>query len=318
MGLAAPRKKTKISHDPNNTNWSRSTTGFGHKILSSQGWTPGSFLGARNAAHADMFTAASASHIRVIVKDDTLGLGARSKRDLLDEPTGLDAFKGLLGRLNGKSDAELQADQQKRDDVKLARYAATKWQTVRFVSAGLLTQEKNEESSAEKTQESLDEKDHSRKSPAFNASGEHNPKQSASDGTNTEADSPKLRERGDKKIKKSKKDKKEKREKKEKKRKRSEREEYTGSLQDSSPSSGNEIATASEAERLVKERRPLGRFMIRGRYIAQKKKALMDEKSLNEVYFLICIFPLPRQSRLTRTDLYDKIVIIFGILIYPA
>ncbi|KAL4993670.1 hypothetical protein BDV10DRAFT_178613, partial [Aspergillus recurvatus] len=159
MGLAAPRKKTKISHDPNNTNWSRSTSGFGHKILSSQGWTPGSFLGARNAAHADMFTAASASHIRVIVKDDTLGLGARSKRDLLDEPTGLDAFKGLLGRLNGKSDAELQADQRKRDDVKLARYAATKWQAVRFISGGLLAQEKDESTETPKRTSEMGVKD---------------------------------------------------------------------------------------------------------------------------------------------------------------
>ncbi|KAF7183215.1 hypothetical protein CNMCM7691_003128 [Aspergillus felis] len=143
MGLAAPRKKTKISHDPNNTSWSRSTDGFGHRILKAQGWSPGSFLGARNATHSDLFTTASASHIRVVLKDDTLGLGARPKRDLLDEPTGLDAFKGLLGRLNGKSDTQLEAEQQKRNDAKLARYAATKWQTVRFVSGGLLVQEKD-------------------------------------------------------------------------------------------------------------------------------------------------------------------------------
>ncbi|KAJ8194998.1 hypothetical protein LV164_003085 [Aspergillus fumigatus] len=143
MGLAAPRKKTKISHDPNNTSWSRSTDGFGHRILKAQGWTPGDFLGARNATHSDLFTTASASHIRVVLKDDTLGLGARPKRDLLDGPTGLDAFKGLLGRLNGKSDTQLEAEQQKRDDAKLARYAATKWQTVRFISGGLLVQEKD-------------------------------------------------------------------------------------------------------------------------------------------------------------------------------
>ncbi|KAL2821015.1 hypothetical protein BJX63DRAFT_427697 [Aspergillus granulosus] len=292
MGLAAPRKRTKISHDPNNTNWSRSTTGFGHKILSSQGWTPGSFLGARNAAHADMFTSASASHIRVIVKDDTLGLGARSKRDVLDEPTGLDAFKGLLGRLNGKSDAELQADQRKRDDVKLARYAATKWQAVRFISAGLLTQEKTEES-PQTVQEPVDAKSPSTKNASLRTSEEEDRKQSASEGTNTENDSSKSRERRDKKSKKEKKDKKdkkekkekEKKEKKEKKRKRTEQEEDPGSSQDPSPSE-TDIALSSEAERSVRERRPLGRHMIRGRHIAQKKRALMDEKSLNEIFMI--------------------------------
>ncbi|KAJ0416674.1 hypothetical protein BJY00DRAFT_291213 [Aspergillus carlsbadensis] len=290
MGLAAPRKRTKISHDPNNTNWSRSTTGFGHKILSSQGWTPGAFLGARNAAHADMFTAASASHIRVIMKDDTLGLGARSKRDALDEPTGLDAFKGLLGRLNGKSDVELQADQRKRDDVKLARYAANKWHTVRFVSAGLLTQDKYEES-----QKPLAD---TKTSPLCTSKEDGDRKQSASEetGTSTETEGSKSRKRGDKKSKKEKKDKmekndrKERREKRDKKRKRAERGEGAESSQE--PSSiehdigANETGLALKAQGSARECRPLGRHMIRGRHIAQKRKALMDEKSLNEIFMI--------------------------------
>ncbi|CEN60124.1 Putative Protein pxr1 [Aspergillus calidoustus] len=286
MGLAAPRKRTKISQDPNNTNWSRSTTGFGHKILSSQGWTPGTYLGARDAAHADMFTAASASHIRVIMKDDTLGLGARSKRAALDEPTGLDAFKGLLGRLNGKSDAELQVDQRKRDDVKLARYAANKWQTVRFISAGLLAQEKDEESQKPPAG--------TRSSSPRTSKEDEGRKLSATEetGTSNETEGSESRKRGDKKSKKEKKDKKEKREKRDKKRKRAERQEGAESSQESSSTELYIGANKTELALKVppaRECRPLGRHMIRGRHIAQKRKALMDEKSLNEVN------PFPRR-----------------------
>lgn len=296
-------RKTKISHDPNNTNWSRSTSGFGHKILSSQGWTPGSFLGARNAAHADMFTAASASHIRVIVKDDTLGLGARSKRDPLDEPTGLDAFKGLLGRLNGKSDVELQADQRKRDDVKLARYAANKWQAVRFISGGLLAQEKdNESSSISKESQNLPaEAQVEERKETISTSGDHvnecenNKAHAVGQSEDSKSRERKYKNNKDKKPGKEKKekgDKRAKKEKKERKRKRADNQEGTDSSSSQEQSfevdasaSNQQNQPSSAAGPPVKARRPLGRHMIRGRHIAQKKKALMDEKSLNEVCF---------------------------------
>ena len=283
-------RRLKISHDPNNVNWTRATSGFGHRILSSQGWTPGSFLGARNAAHADMFTAASASHIRVSVKDDTLGLGARPRRDALDEPTGLDAFKGLLGRLNGKSDVQLEEDQRKRDDVKLARYAATKYQMVRFISGGLLTQEKldplppkapnNENQEGNTLNESVDERNHetsvhrtaidnSNPSDSEVVSSKKSKKKSAH-SKRTDEDSKSQR----------------KREKKAKKRKHSEQRD--GSDSQSQPQSidepeTNTTAVSSTAMAVSKERRPMGRNAIRGRHIAQKKKALLDDKSLNEV-----------------------------------
>ncbi|KAL4963512.1 telomerase inhibitor/ribosome biogenesis protein PXR1 [Aspergillus stella-maris] len=287
MGLAAPRKKTKISHDPNNTNWSRSTSGFGHKILSSQGWTPGSFLGAQNAAHADMFTAASASHIRVIVKDDTLGLGARSKRNPLDEPTGLDAFKGLLGRLNGRSDAELQADQRKRDDVKLARYAATKWQAVRFISGGLLAQEKDESTKEDRppvAKSSTRSSDHETNGVKVFDTDQF---ESATGQSSRDEGSEK---KASKKEKKEKKSKKERKEKKEKKRKRPDQQEDSDGSSSGEKSSGQD-AKQSDRSTLdsgtsTKTRHPLGRNMIRGRYIAQKRKALMDEKSLNEIFMI--------------------------------
>ncbi|PYH47285.1 telomerase inhibitor/ribosome biogenesis protein PXR1 [Aspergillus saccharolyticus JOP 1030-1] len=289
MGLAAPRKKSKISHDPNNTNWSRSTTGFGHKILSSQGWTPGGFLGARNAAHADLFTTASASHIRVVVKDDTLGLGARPKRDALDEPTGLDAFRGLLGRLNGKSDAELGIEERKRENAKLARYAASRWQAVNFISGGYLVQEKTDVPASEqptqtqsdteklnpnkgtleaqirpKTTEPLDFE-----ALSIDRQGQHegSPKQKSE-----------IQASRKKKSKKRKKDEKQEEEDMEHKKK-----ELRDTKDKSYSGSSEEVDTPKVNPMSSRERRPMGRHIFRSRHIAQKKRALLDEKSLNEV-----------------------------------
>ena len=157
MGLGAPRKfdtvmsffevetdnnfyrRVKISHDPNNTIWSQSTTSYGHKILLSQGWTPGSLLGATNAPHAHFHSNASASHIRVAIKDDNLGLGAkRGTVQSAGECTGLDDLQSLLGRLNGKSEAILDKEQKTRDDLKRAAYATRKFGALGFVSGGVL------------------------------------------------------------------------------------------------------------------------------------------------------------------------------------
>ena len=295
-------RRTKISHDPNNVNWTRSTSGFGHRILSSQGWTPGSFLGARNAAHADMFTAASASHIKVSVKDDTLGLGARPKRDALDEPTGLDAFKGLLGRLNGKSNEELETEQRKRDDVKLARYAATKWQTVRFIRGGLLVQEKldylpktpgNHSRETDQSSESTDDKNHATGND-HTAIDNSNSSDSQAVGKASKKKSSRSK-RSDEETKSQKKqekrEKREKREGKTKKRKHSQEStdlnsrmaaDGVGETEETSAPQEHK-ATSSTTTPVSKERRPMGRNIIRGRHIAQKKRALLDDKSLNEV-----------------------------------
>ncbi|KAL1636150.1 telomerase inhibitor [Diplodia intermedia] len=144
MGLAGPKNRTKISADPNNTHWSKSTDRFGHKILLKQGWSPGSFLGAKDAKHAAHYTAANASHIRVAVKDDTLGLGAkRGKAE--NETFGLSAFQGLLGRLNGKSDGQLKKEESAQRDLKLQVYTNQRWGGIRFVSGGLLVGDKIED-----------------------------------------------------------------------------------------------------------------------------------------------------------------------------
>lgn len=137
------RSKKKWAKDPNNTAWSRNTDTFGHKILRSQGWAPGQYLGAENASHSEYYGAANASHIRAVLKDDSLGLGA--KRNQGDECTGLDALQDLLSRLNGKSEESLGEEQKKRQDLKINKYLHRKLGTVTFVYGGLLVGDKVQE-----------------------------------------------------------------------------------------------------------------------------------------------------------------------------
>ncbi|KAL2046045.1 hypothetical protein N7G274_001492 [Stereocaulon virgatum] len=139
MGLSAPRKRAKLSYDPNNTAWSRSTTKYGQKILESQGWAPGDFLGAKNATHAAHKTANNASYIRVVLKDSNLGLGAKLGQSQEDgQTTGLDMFRDILGRLNGKSESQLETEQKSRSQVKRSMFVQQRWGSPRFVDGGLL------------------------------------------------------------------------------------------------------------------------------------------------------------------------------------
>jgi len=75
----------------------------------------------------------------VALKDDNLGLGAkRGSGQIEGQCTGLDAFQGLLGRLNGKTDGQLQKEQESRMALKRAMYTEGRRGSVRFVSAGFL------------------------------------------------------------------------------------------------------------------------------------------------------------------------------------
>lgn len=154
MNTNNARSKKKYAKDPNNTAWSRNTDTFGHKILRSQGWAPGQYLGAENASHSEYYGAANASHIRAVLKDDSLGLGA--KRNQGDECVGLDALQDLLSRLNGKSEESLGEEQKKREDLKINKYLHRKLGTVTFVYGGLLVGDKVQEladSMKDKTQD---------------------------------------------------------------------------------------------------------------------------------------------------------------------
>ncbi|KAL8936900.1 MAG: hypothetical protein Q9211_003963 [Gyalolechia sp. 1 TL-2023] len=137
MGLSAPRKRTKFSQDPNNTAWSRSSARFGEKLLLSQGWTPGSPLGAHCASYID--NPASVSHIRINVKDNNLGLGAKNGAHGDDSPTtGLDGLQNLLGRLNGKDEELLEKEHRSRVASRRTIYAERRWGFGNFISGGFL------------------------------------------------------------------------------------------------------------------------------------------------------------------------------------
>ena len=108
-------------------------------MLLSKGWTPGQNLGAANAGHAHLHTEANSSHIRVTLREDNLGLGAKTgSGQAAGECTGLDAFQGLLGRLNGKSDGQLAKEQKSRDDLKRALYTERRWGLISFVKGETL------------------------------------------------------------------------------------------------------------------------------------------------------------------------------------
>ncbi|KAI9885892.1 MAG: hypothetical protein M1823_002317 [Watsoniomyces obsoletus] len=165
MGLAAPRKRRKLAEDPNNTHWASSTTNYGHRMLIAQGWTPGNHLGARDAPHAKLHSAASFSHVRVALKENTLGVGAKPVGGVVPgTQAGLDSLQSIFGRLNGKSDQELQREQTAREDVRRGAYMEQRWGTMRFVSGGLLvgTRVEDDENKDEKTIEGCGSEDEAR------------------------------------------------------------------------------------------------------------------------------------------------------------
>ncbi len=111
--------------------------------MSQQGWTPGQYLGAQNAPHAEFHTEANASHIRVVLKDDNLGIGAKKGSGVAQgDCVGLDVFQTLLGRLNADDEDEYVAEQKRREDLRTAIYSEKKWGTIRFVSGGFLIGDK--------------------------------------------------------------------------------------------------------------------------------------------------------------------------------
>lgn len=111
--------------------------------MTAQGWAPGQYLGTQDARNQEFHTAANASHIRVTIKDDNLGLGAKNGSGVgHGECTGLDAFKNLLGRLNGKDEDEIEKEQKSREDLKRAIYTEQRWGSIRFVPGGFLIGDK--------------------------------------------------------------------------------------------------------------------------------------------------------------------------------
>lgn len=83
------------------------------------------------------------------MKDDNLGLGAKTARAEVSQP-GIDAFQNLLGRLNGKDIPELEKEQETRSEIRGANFVEKRWGYSRFVSGGLLVGDRSEEAQEEK------------------------------------------------------------------------------------------------------------------------------------------------------------------------
>ncbi|KAL8761477.1 MAG: hypothetical protein Q9184_002402, partial [Pyrenodesmia sp. 2 TL-2023] len=129
--------KVKLTHDPNNTAWSRSSNKFGQKLLLSHGWIPGASLGVKDAPYVN--NPASLTHVRITAKDDNLGLGARTSGRGDDGPTtGLPGLQDLLGRLNEKDDKQLEKQYRSREYTRRTFYAERRWGFGSFVSGGFL------------------------------------------------------------------------------------------------------------------------------------------------------------------------------------
>lgn len=104
------------------------------------GWTPGTALGASSISTPA--SEASAAKVKIAVKDNTLGLGASLKSKSIEhQRTGLDAFQGLLGRLNAKDAAQLKAVEERIENKKLVMFAQGRWGGMVFVPGGKLVQE---------------------------------------------------------------------------------------------------------------------------------------------------------------------------------
>ncbi len=115
MGLAEKRKRHKIGHDPRNNQWGDNTEKLGYKLMSQMGWSPGKRLGLGSVEESSQ-----QQPIKMIVKDDNLGIGAKSSQ--VDECVGLMDFHALLGRLNGNEEQAAVAIRSKQKEAAFGKY----------------------------------------------------------------------------------------------------------------------------------------------------------------------------------------------------
>ena len=277
MGLAATRVKQRFGNDPRNTNWSNDTSRFGHQQLERFGWKPGMGLGMSPMnSHT--------SHIKVHLKDDNVGLGAKisrkkNRQDEFDngECAGLDVFQRILGRLNGKEtkindELEIQRKQKIIDG---------KW-GIHFVKADILASTWDPET--KKIKSYSNENDNKNNNSDTEKKSSKRKRKSEDDDDDESSHKKKKKSKHDKKkSKKSKKDDKldkkakktaKKAEKKAKKKaKKESKKKMKISLESSKTASNIPIAVTT-------------RLSVRSKWIKQKRAAVMDSKALNEIFMI--------------------------------
>ncbi|KAI9658800.1 MAG: telomerase inhibitor [Alyxoria varia] len=171
MGLAEPKRRKKLSYDPNNTAWTRSD-GFGRKILSSQGWSPGNYLGAKDAEHAGHFSKASASGVSIKLKDNNFGVGVKSQAlPSASYNSLLSAYDNILGKLNGKTDAELGIEKEEKAAIGRRMYTMQRYGTTHFVRGGYLVGDRIEKTKPHMLGDGCSEKNGSEHRPSDRTQG---------------------------------------------------------------------------------------------------------------------------------------------------
>lgn len=269
MGLAATRTKQRFGLDPRNTAWSNDTSRFGHQQLEKFGWKPGMGLGMRpHHSHT--------SHIKVHIKDDNLGLGAKIKRqqrkDEFDngECAGLDVFQRILGRLNGKEEEiSNELEIQRKEKILNGKWG------IHFVKGEVLSS-------------TWDPKTRKLKSYA-NMEKKRNRSSDDDDESESESESKKKKVKRSKKEKHSKDKKKEKKEKKSKKDRKEKKEKDKKDRKNRKDKKDKKKAirlesteTASNVPHAVTTR-----LSVRSKWIRQKRAATMDSKALNEIFMVM-------------------------------
>lgn len=248
MGLAGTKVKQRFGLDPRNTAWSNDTTRFGHKHLEKFGWEPGMGLGMQPwDSHK--------THIKVSVKDDTVGLGARIARkkgeraDEFDngECAGLDVFQRILGKLNGKeSEVVKELEIQRKDRILNGRWG------VHFVKGDVLSSTWDPETKQLKRY------------------------------SNDRAEAEERdRKRARKKEKKDRKEKKEKKEKKVKQKHKVHKKKGEKSSKDKKKIDQDASMISVASPEAVSTR-----LSVRSKWIRQKRAAVMDPKALNEIFMV--------------------------------
>ena len=249
MGLAGVKVKQRFGFDPRNTKWANDTDRFGHQYLEKMGWKPGSGLG--------MVSHAVTTHVKVALKDDTVGLGAKLskkvKKDEFDsgECAGLDVFQRILGRLNGKEEVIAKELELQRTEKILNGKLG-----IQFIKGDTLKSTWDSENRQLIVKRVRDDSD-----------------------DDEEGDSKKKskKEKKEKKSTKEKKEKKSKKEKKDKKEKKEKKEKTAEVTRDSmlAPSESREESPAVNT-----------RLHVRSKWIRQKRAATMDAKALNEIFMI--------------------------------
>lgn len=280
MGLAEPKKRIKLSHDPRNLQWSDNANSFGQKIMQSSGWKPGTALGASSVpipAHE-----ASAAKVRIAVKDNTLGLGASLKsKNIEHQRTGLDAFQGLLGRLNAKSEEDVRKVEEKVENKKLAIFAQGRWGGMVFVPGGLLVQEdpkKEVRLESQPEEEEEEENSEAVEETSTDVAGIARKRKSRAEKTPSERairKAEKQRRKEDRAIRR-----------KAKKIRRLQKQAQSQSSTNTATPDLTESENTGTPTTITKEPARGGRSVLRGRNILAKRAAFSDMKGLDQIFMI--------------------------------